>query len=122
MAGASVSLVDFFQDAISTLEKDEAATGLTKRLLAAALALGPPLGLACAFPNAFLSALENAGLIGGVSLYGLLPALSVINLREYGEAMPGRLSGGTITLYAIISISAALVLPELVRLAGGIFW
>ena len=127
MAGASVSLVDFFQDAISTITPppgNEVPTGITgRRFLAAALALGPPLGLACVFPDAFLSALENAGLIGGVSLYGLLPALSVIQLRDTpdGEVMPGRLGGGSTALYALIAVSAALVLPEFIRLGGAYF-
>jgi len=205
MAGASVSLVDFFQDALSS-SSSSAATGpaaaaaaadpaaaaaaatnsgttnnnntntITNRKMrpvAAAIALVPPLGLACAYPQAFLGALENAGLIGGVSLYGLIPALAVLRLRrissnsssssskdrcivvgggggcedddhEHGidtitkvvqknnnndddddedgiiiwndDVMPGRLSGGSLTLYLIIGISTTLVLPEFVRL------
>lgn len=82
MAGASVSLVDFFEDAISSrstakgIDDDGAQlVGPSKRVAAAALALAPPLALAFAFPDAFLGALENAGLLGGVSLYGLLPGL-----------------------------------------------
>ena len=33
------------------------------------------------FPGVFLAVLEKAGLIGGVSLYGVLPALAVLSLR-----------------------------------------
>jgi len=143
MAGASVSLVDFFQDALASgysrtgdthAEDNELATEsppppLGGRLLAVAVALGPPLGLACAFPGAFLSALENAGLLGGVSLYGVIPALAVIKLRDRSAAldvdkgdepstfMPGRLLGGIPALYAILAISIVLILPEIVRFA-----
>ena len=123
MAGASVSLVDFFQDAlVVTRGKTEtlSSTSTTERLVAAALALGPPLGLACAYPDAFLSVLENAGLIGGVSLYGLLPALAVIQLRKSRsslvESMPGRLLGGAPALYILVTLSFALLLPDLIEL------
>jgi len=72
MAGASVSLVDFFVDALASREltgatgdTDSATTanvrGLGKRSTAAILALAPPLVLAFAYPDAFLGALENAG-------------------------------------------------------------
>jgi len=122
MAGASMSLVDFFQDAIATLGdtkvKTEAESGLGKRLLASLIALGPPLGIACAYPDAFLGVLENAGLIGGVSLYGLLPALAVIQLRQKpdDDIMPGRIIGGMSALYALVAISFALVCPDIVEL------
>lgn len=139
MAGASVSLVDFFQDGIVSSSsavlwpsnKTESSP-LGGRVVVAVLALGPPLALACAFPGVFLSALEYAGLLGGVSLYGLLPALAVIKLRARDESsgdagdvdgapiddgvMPGQLVGGSAALYAIIGVSLALVLPELVQL------
>jgi len=122
MAGASVSLVDFFQDALSSSSSGTgaAAGGMGQRLVAATFALGPPLGLACVFPQAFLGALENAGLIGGVSLYGVIPALAVLRLRDQngidGISMPGKLSGGSLALGSIVVLSAALVLPEFVRL------
>ena len=130
MAGASVSLVDFFQDAFKTLSKDspldkieeeEAALSdrYKSRILAAVFAIGPPVILAYAFPGIFLVALEEAGLLGGVSLYGILPAVCILALRrssidiDYQKAMPGRLGGGDITLIALVLISVALVLPEI---------
>lgn len=169
MAGASVSLVDFFQDAIMTTATNtqslsSGVTGAdetllssavntknfsptsksstTRRLLAAALALAPPLGVAFAFPGAFLGALENAGLIGGVTLYGIIPALGVLNLRrqrdvnsstscqtskEKSDSGGGRttldeLPGGSLSLYAIIAISLSLILPDLVSLASNVFF
>lgn len=128
MAGASVSLVDFFQDFIATefggLEGENLSSAeesvIGKRLIAAAMALLPPLGVACTYPGAFLGVLEIVGLLGAVSLYGLLPSLSVINLRDgsSGEVMPGRLPGGALALYAIIAVSAALILPDVVQLVG----
>eukprot|EP00571_Detonula_confervacea_P002846 CAMPEP_0172329452 /NCGR_PEP_ID=MMETSP1058-20130122/60889_1 /TAXON_ID=83371 /ORGANISM="Detonula confervacea, Strain CCMP 353" /LENGTH=378 /DNA_ID=CAMNT_0013046625 /DNA_START=1403 /DNA_END=2539 /DNA_ORIENTATION=+ len=135
MAGASVSLVDFIEDAINILSKNElpnesdslpisgedSPSGtLRTRLLAAALALGPPVILAYAFPDIFLAALEEAGLLGGVSLYGILPALSILSLRRSSTkgassqtTMPGRLVGGDVALIALVVVSSALVLPEI---------
>ncbi|KAL7542690.1 hypothetical protein ACHAXR_011999 [Thalassiosira sp. AJA248-18] len=135
MAGASVSLVDFFQDAIGILSKDESSNTSQSvtvseevvtmidttriRILAATLALGPPVFLAYAFPNIFLVALVRAGLLGGVSLYGIIPAISILILRRSSlggtnaqNKMPGRLGGGDFSLIALVSISFALVLPE----------
>jgi tyrosine-specific transport protein len=141
MAGAAVSLVDFFADGLAAAgaadgsgkeeEGSRAPLGQRVRCLAAGLALVPPLGLSFAYPDAFLGALENAGLLGGVSLYGVLPAIAVLNLRRQrcmqedghgcvaGEGMPGRLGGGDLGLGAILLSSVALLLPELWRLAAG---
>ena len=139
MAGAAVSLVDFVADGLAAAgaadgsgkEEEGSRAPLGQRLLAAGLALVPPLGLSFAYPDAFLGALENAGLLGGVSLYGVLPAIAVLNLRRQrcmqedgqgcgaGEGMPGRLWGGDLGLGAILLSSVALLLPELWRLAAG---
>lgn len=127
MAGASVSLVDFFQDAIvnifpgdSESNPNEGSDIMGKRLLAAGVALVPPLVVACSYPDAFLGVLEVVGLLGAVSLYGILPSLAVINLRESDadESMPGRLPGGIFALYGIIAVSAALILPDVAELLG----
>ena len=132
MAGASVSLVDFFVDAIGLFSKEGHKTKTEQRqevdsgmrTLAAAMALGPPVLISYAFPDAFLTALEEAGLLGGVSLYGLIPALCLLSFRSSVnddnsemQAMPGRL-GGKYTLFIILAISAALVFPEIVHVAG----
>ena len=126
MAGASVSLVDFFVDAIRLMSNEEPKpiseqTIQGSRVIAAALALCPPLLISYAFPDVFLTALEEAGLLGGVSLYGLLPALCLLSLRSNDnssqiESMTGRLGGGNSTLFAIVAISAALILPEIAHL------
>ncbi|KAL3763901.1 hypothetical protein ACHAWU_003367 [Discostella pseudostelligera] len=135
MAGASVSLVDFFQDGITIFNKyhDESSNvgqSLSgkdnSRLVATALALAPPVILAYAFPNIFLTALEEAGLLGGVSLYGILPAISILSLHHFSSdkgrgqsgIMPGRLGGGEIALIALVGVSLALVLPEIRGLLG----
>ena len=135
MAGASVSLVDFFVDAINLLSKDDPeskteemstvnnssnAVGAGTRTIAAVFALVPPFLISYAFPDVFLTALEEAGLLGGVSLYGILPALCLLSLRSADnssetKAMPGRLGGGKATLFALLTISSALVLPEIVH-------
>jgi len=124
MAGASVSLVDFFEDLVAGKEKDDgaAADSGDARLLAAALALGPPVIVSYVFPDLFLTALEEAGLLGGVSLYGILPALSILRLRGSSAhlRMPGRLRGGEPALYALFLISSGLVLPEIIRLVASV--
>ena len=121
-----LSLVDFFVDAIGLMPNEEPKliseqTIQGSRVIAAALALGPPLLISYAFPDVFLTALEQAGLLGGVSLYGLLPALCLLSLRSNDsssqiESMTGRLGGGNNTLFAILAISAALILPEIAHL------
>lgn len=133
MAGASVSLVDFFEDGLGSLckkgdsgflahEKEE--LGSSTRILAAFFALGPPVILAYAFPDIFLIALEEAGLLGGVSLYGILPALSLLSLRRFtvdeldALLMPGRIGGGDIALYTLAGVSSLLVLPEVIHLGS----
>jgi len=120
MAGASVSLVDFFVDALGLLPK-EGTEAKTEKIQAAILALAPPVLISYAFPDVVLTALEEAGLLGGVSLYGLLPALCLLKLRSTDNssgtrAMPGRLGGGKATLFALLVISSALVLPEVVHI------
>jgi tyrosine-specific transport protein len=133
MAGASVSLVDFFVDALGLLSKDGSTSktekmqavhnntvGTGTRTIAAIFALVPPVLISYAFPDVFLTALEEAGLLGGVSLYGILPALCLLSLRSADnssetKAMPGRLGGGKATLFALLTISSALVLPEIVH-------
>jgi tyrosine-specific transport protein len=123
MAGASVSLVDFFVDASKMFATKKEiipseSGSIEPRLFAAAIALGPPLILAYAFPDIFLVALEEAGLLGGVSLYGLLPAISILALRTSNPnaIMPGRLRGGYTALFVIAGLSTALILPEIFNL------
>ena len=134
MAGASVSLVDFFEDGIGSFFKErgsdpladenQESLGPSARILAAFLALGPPVILAYAFPDIFLVALEEAGLLGGVSLYGILPALSLLSLRRFTAdesdalQMPGRIGGGVIALYVLAGVSSLLVLPEVIHLGS----
>ena len=138
MAGASVSLVDFFQDGIRVLmsggdsasgvsspsssgEDSRVGKNLESRTFAAALALGPPVVIACAYPDMFLVALEEAGLLGAVSLYGVIPAISILSLRHNSSSevtcrradMPGRLGGGDFALIVLVAASLALVLPEI---------
>ena len=132
MAGASVSLVDFFVDAIEVLAKDKPksttdnmlasnnSVEVGTRTIAAIFALAPPVLISYAFPDVFLTALEEAGLLGGVSLYGLLPALCLLSLRSVDnksepKAMPGRLGGGETTLFALLTTCSALVLPEMIH-------
>jgi len=125
MAGASVSLIDFFQDAISTTSSKSESEGVSveesmssvskTRLLAAFLALAPPVLLAYSYPDIFLVALEEAGLLGGVSLYGIIPAICILSFSRVStseEGMPGKLAGGDVTLVALAAIYVALIVPE----------
>lgn len=103
----------------------DAGGGQPRRLAAAACALAPVLLFAAKFEGAFLGALENAGVLGGVSLYGIVPAALVWRARisqEGGGAavMPGRLGGGDFALVAVGLISTCLVVPEAARIFSGI--
>ena len=131
MAGASVSLVDFFDNGINMLSNqvslpsktDTLSRNLKPRILAAALALGPPVILAYAYPDLFLVALEEAGLPGGVSLYGIILAIAILSLCHHSSSevkikiqqreMPGKLIGGDVTIICLIIISLVLVLQEI---------
>jgi len=140
MAGASVSLTDFFQDAIVThFDKKggqhiliSSDNGLDrKRVLAAGVALGPPLIAASVLgPDAFLNVLENAGLIGGVSLYGIIPALAVLRLRaskDLQQQAPniedmiwGNFVGGPSLLFCVLAVSMVLLSTDLFELGANL--
>ena len=75
MTGASLSLVDFVHDALRELQQNDDDTKSRLRTVAIILALLPPCAIALGFKDVFLVALEEAGLLGGVSLYGIIPAL-----------------------------------------------
>ena len=118
MTGASLSLVDFVHDALRELQQNDDDTKSRLRTVAIILALLPPCAIALGFKDVFLVALEEAGLLGGVSLYGIIPALCILSLRKTsGEEMPGRIGGGnTSLLVAIVAVSAILIAPEVVML------
>jgi len=117
MTGASLSLVDFVHDALRELQQNGDDTKSRLRTVAIILALLPPCAIALGFKDVFLVALEEAGLLGGVSLYGIIPALCILSLRKTsGEEMPGRIGGGNTSLVAIVAVSAILIAPEVVML------
>ena len=120
MTGASLSLVDFVEDALRELQQNEdGGTEFRLRTVAIMLALLPPCAIALGFKDVFLVALEEAGLLGGVSLYGIIPALCIISLRKtFNEEMPGRIGGGHTSLVAIVAISTILIAPEVSMLLG----
>lgn len=69
--GVALSFVDFLADGLKI-----AKTNKGKALLCF-LALAPPFVFALIYPTIFLSALNYAGGLGAVSLFGILPALMV---------------------------------------------
>ena len=104
MAGASISLIDFFQDAISKLSSksesegvsvEEATSSVSKtRVLSTFLALAPPVLLAYSYPDIFLVALEEAGLLGGLCLtvhgtpgMNLISSVYAADLKLYDTRM-----------------------------------
>jgi len=117
MTGASLSLVDFVEDALRELQQNDKGTRFRLRTVAIILALLPPCAIALGFKDVFLVALEEAGLLGGVSLYGIIPALCILSLRRtFKEEMPGRIGGGNTSLVAIVAVSTLLISPEVVML------
>jgi len=133
MAGASASFIDFWQDSISSISAGLSSS--SRRLLAAALALSPPFFIALQFKGVFLRALENAGLIGGLSLYGIFPAFALLSygsrklqgeqLGDSWEAQLRKQTGGSLldriflnrfALLAVVVGSSFLLLSELLRL------
>jgi len=88
--------------------------------LSMATAIAPPLIVAELNPNAFLNALDAAGLYGISVLYGALPAIMAWKLRRMSSAQPSSdadvayqtfLGGGTPALVALV-VSVCFIVYE----------
>ncbi len=105
--GVSLSLTDFLSDGFS-LEK----VGINRLIISIAAYL-PPVLVVLIYPNAFMTALEYAGIYVIVLLI-MLPALMAYAARKKYQQAPFRVFGGNLLLMSFILISCAIILYSLV--------
>ena len=77
-----------------------------------ALALSPPLAVACSDPTLFFAAIDNAGAFGILTLFGIFPAAMAWQQRYGPEASPAMepaLPGGRLTLATMGALAAGIV-------------
>lgn len=106
--GVALSFVDFLADGLK-IKKDPSG-----KAILCSLVLLPPFFFAFIYPQIFLMALNYAGGIGTVILFGILPALMVWSGRYVQKIKGARLvPGGKITLLLVIVFSVAIMLLQL---------
>lgn len=108
--GVSLSFVDFFADLFSWKKTPYA------KALISSLVLLPPWILVNIYPGFFLKALDLAGGIAALALFGLFPPLMVWNLR-YVQNVSTRpcLFGGKALLIFLFLCSLSLLLIDCAR-------
>lgn len=87
----------------------------TNKLYFSLLALVPPLLCAISYPNIFYSALNFAGGICAVVLFGLIPALMIYYGKEKRSDLPKRLK---ISVYAVIAFAIFILSNQISELLG----
>jgi tyrosine-specific transport protein len=106
----AVSFVDFFKDG---LKSSPSSRRRTHEILIYGLVFAPPLIFSLAYPNLFLKALDFAGGIIDVVLFGILPALIVWSGRYIRKAQgPYLVKGGKIFVGFIFFLSIAFLLLQ----------
>ncbi|MCP5492313.1 MAG: tyrosine transporter [Chlamydiales bacterium] len=106
----SLSLARFWADGLSSKNK----TRSLSNFWFCGLALLPPLGFAILFPNVFFAALNFAGGICAVILFGLFPALMVwIGRYKKNIKAPYRLIGGRKTLCFVLLFASFILFYQL---------
>jgi tyrosine-specific transport protein len=107
--GVALSFVDFLADGLK-IKKDPKG-----KIILCILALAPPFIFAILYPNIFLTALNYAGGVGAVVLFGILPALMVWSGRYYKKIDSVRLiPGGRIVLGLVILISCTVMILQVI--------
>lgn len=103
--GQGLSVVDFLGDMVG------GARGLRGRLALAAVFLGPAYGFSQAFPGVFFKALELAGGVAAMAVFGLVPALMswVVRYRRPGLRAVVLVPGGRGMLVAVAAIALAVM-------------
>lgn len=108
--GVALSFFDFLADGMK-IKKD--AFG---KILLCILVLLPPFIFALIYPEMFLVALNYAGGIGAVILFGILPAAMVWAGRYYHKMGTTPLvPGGKVLLFVIICISVAIMALQIAQ-------
>lgn len=109
----ALSFVDFMADGLK-IKKNRKG-----KIFLCALVLLPPYILALTYPGLFLKALNYAGGIGTVILFGIMPALMVWVNRYYFKATSHTLvRGGKSTLSIVILVAVAILILQVSQELG----
>jgi tyrosine-specific transport protein len=109
----ALSLVHFLSDGLKISYKKQESIGLC------ALALLPPLILSLIYPQLFFKALNFAGGICAVILFGILPVLMVWVGRYRSQTSSGyQVPGGKATLVAVFVIALFIFILQLCSMLG----
>ncbi len=109
----SLSLVHFLADGLKIDYKKQESTSLC------ILALLPPLALSIIYPQLFFKALNFAGGICAVILFGIMPALMVwIGRYRKMTSSSYQMSGGKPALLAILAFSVVILFIQVSTMAG----
>ena len=103
---AGTSLMSFLKDLTTPYIKKN------NRFINAGLTFGPPLAVVLIYPNLFLKALDLAGGVGILLVFGVLPSLIAIKLTKRGS---GWLRLGS---YALTAVFILLLILELAQEFG----
>ncbi|MDB2614235.1 hypothetical protein N9Y92_03655 [Chlamydiales bacterium] len=112
----SLSLTDFLADGLKMPK-----TNKMNRMLLCLIVLIPPFIFGLSDPTLFIKALNHAGGICAIVLYGLLPCFMVWRGRyHFNEPTTPQVFGGKLMLILICLISCTIITLHLVHVLGGI--
>lgn len=101
----TLSFVDFLRDGIVIGKRAHAESKLPYY----AMVVIPPLFFTLLYPNLFLEALSFAGGFIDVLLFGVIPALVVLQGRKMHTNAPYRVLGGRFTPYLVLILCASIL-------------
>ncbi|MBI3211776.1 MAG: tyrosine transporter [Simkania negevensis] len=109
----ALSLVHFLRDGFKMEKKKR------ENITVCSLALLPPLLFSLLFPNLFFQALDFAGGICTVILFGIFPALMVwIGRYKKKERLPDQVPGGKPLLVLIFAVASFVFFYQLTQMLG----
>ncbi|GJQ13387.1 hypothetical protein GpartN1_g5178.t1 [Galdieria partita] len=119
--GVSLSNVELYLDFMDALQARGIFTRVLpvwRRTIAVIGSLLAPFLFAIFLQNAFVVAMENSGLLGGLSIYGIIPAIVVLiqRVHKHYPPMPGRLSGGIVSLSLFLFFCVTMILLQLAKI------
>lgn len=123
--GVSLSSVELYLDVWDALQMNNSVFHILgapqgRRTLSVVASLLPPFLFAIFLSNAFVVAMESSGLLGGLSIYGIVPGLTVLIQRIHKQYPPmtGRLPGGIPALILFLAFCIILIVLQLAKMLG----
>eukprot|EP00871_Galdieria_phlegrea_P001179 jgi/Galph1/2061/GphlegSOOS_G763.1 len=115
---SSVELYCEFFDSLRTRLPLPTNRPMIRRLLAFVFTMVPPYIFAVFLKDAFVVAMETSGVLGGLSIYGIIPAVVVFVERTRGRfpKMDGRLPGGKMALILFVIVCFIIIILDLYRI------